>query len=209
MNRRRKACEAGGAAFASPAPTADGGGPDEAGGVHAVCRARAGELEARLAASEATASEQGGRLAAAATTEAELRASLASAGGRLSATESAASELGGRLAEAEVAASELRAANEVLARELAAVNGGNAVSLASSQALQATTEAKLPASLASAESALCEQGGRRTAVEAECALRTARFLERRRDFGAELPPLVLLHIMDRAPGPKCVLLLIL
>ena len=158
------------------------GVPDESVGGHAACRARADELEAaaselrgRLAAARAALSEQGGRLAAAAATEGELRASLASA-------EAAAAEQGGRLAAAEAAAADLRAANEALTREHAAV-------LASSREPQAALSALGPALSFSA---------------VEAALRTARFLERRRDFGAELPAGVLLHIMDRAPDRKCV-----
>ena len=152
-------------------------GPDEAGGGHAACRERAGELEARLAASEAALSEQGGRLASAATTEGELRASLAAA-------EAAAAEQGGRLAASESAAAELRAANEALARERAAVKGENAAALASAQ-----EQAEL-AALGGGFAHLDE------AVEKGRALR--------RDFGAELPPGILLHIMDRSPDRKCV-----
>ena len=77
MKRRRKAGEAGGSAFASPAPTSNAGGPE--GGGHAVCRARAGELEARLAAAEAALSEKGGLLDAAETAASELRGRLAAA----------------------------------------------------------------------------------------------------------------------------------
>ena len=103
---KRIAGEAAGAAPVPPSPSSVG--PDEGDG-HAACRARAEELEARLAAAEA-------------------------------------------------AASELRAANEALAREHAALKKVHDVCL---------------------------------------------FFERRRDFGAELPPGVLLNIMDHAPSSKC------
>ena len=128
MKRRRRADKE------APAVPAAGG----PGRGHAACRARAGELEARLAAAEASASE-----------------------------------LRGRLAASEATASELRTSNEALARDLAS----------------AREQAEL-ASLGGGFSHLGE------AVEKGRALR--------RDFGAELPPGVLLLIMDRASDRKCV-----
>ena len=202
MKRRRRADKE------PAAPSPPEGGPDEAGGWHAACRAWAGELEARLAAAEAAASElrdrlsaaeaalseQGGRLATAATTEGELRASLAASeaasaekGGRLAEAEAALSEQRGRLAAADDA--ELRATSEALAGEHAAEAREHAAVLASSRE-QAALAALGP--------------GASSFGAVEAALRAARFLERRRDFGAELPALVLLNIMDRAPNRKCV-----
>ena len=70
----------------------------------------------------------------------------------------------------------------------------HAAAIASSQALQAHLAARTGSSLSHLI----------FSVEAEHTLRTAQFLERRRDFGAELPPGVMLLIMDRAPGRKCV-----
>ena len=166
----------------APPPTAEpeaervAGGPEGGGGgLHYTCLARAGELEARLAAAEAALSEQGGRLAAAATTEGELRASLTAA---------------------EAAASELRDVNEALSR--------GACSLEREHAAEAREHADVLASFRELQAALSALGPGVSIGAVEAALRTARFLERRRDFGAELPAGVLLNIMDRAPDCKCV-----
>ena len=133
LKRRRRSDMEATAPTAEPEAEREAGGPEGGGGgLHDTCLARAGELEARLAAAEAASSELRGRLAA---TEAALAYARDQA-------------------------------------ELAALGGGF--------------------------SRLSR------AVEKGRARRTAHFLERRRDFGAELPPGVLLHIMDRAPDRKCV-----
>ena len=191
MKRQRPADEA--AAAPTPPPSATDGKDG-----HAACRARAGELEARLAASEAAFSEQGGRLSSLETRLAALEAVVS--GGRLApSVESAvAAEQGGRLAPSDpAAASEPGPVNEATVGDMAPKMG--------LEARLTTVEAEG----GELRAALSVQGGRLAALEEVCGLGPPEeevvdpepvlcpFLERRRDFGAELPAAVLLLIMDR------------